>query len=233
MHQDSDHEQDRRPHRLVLLSRHRDSGQALPVYITVMAGLLFLALAYFAVGQAAVTRNSAQTAADAAALAAAQDARDQLRDGWLGVILDPAQWGEFLSGGDYDVDAACRRAASFAAKNDAKLFGEACVPLPLGERGFRVEVRTLDSVGDSVIPGTENQRARATATAVLEPLCTFDSPEPTQEPEPPEPDPDPEPTPSETAPILGLTCDGIPWTIDPDRPELPSAADLFTVRLSD
>ncbi|MEU9998996.1 pilus assembly protein TadG-related protein [Streptomyces sp. NPDC050848] len=222
--------------------RSRDSGQAFPVYITVMAGLLFLAFAYFAVGQAAMTRNGAQTAADAAALAAAQDARDQLRDGWLGVILDPAQWGDFLAGEEYDVVAACRHAASFAAKNDAKLSGETCVPLPFGERGFRVEVVTLDSVGDSVIPGTENQHASATATAVLEPLCTFDAPEPTPEPEPPEPGPDPtpdpEPTPTETAPvepdpIFGLTCDGVPWTIDPDRPELPSVADLFTVRLSD
>lgn len=203
-----------------------------------MAGLLLLAFAYFAVGQAAVTRNGAQTAADAAALAAAQDARDQLRDGWLGVILDPAQWSEFLSGGDYDEEVACQRAASFAAKNDAKLSGEMCVPLPFGERGFRVEVRTLGSVGDSIIPGTENQHATASATAVLEPLCTFEAAEPTQDPEPPEPDPDPEPTPTEPAPtepapILGLTCDGVAWTIDPDRPELPSVADLFTVRLAD
>lgn len=207
-----------------------------------MAGLLFLAFAYFAVGQAAATRNGAQTAADAAALAAAQDARDQLRDGWLGVILDPAQWGDFLSGGAYDEYAACGRAASFAAKNDAELSGERCVSLLMGEQGFRVEVRTLDAVGDSIIPGTENQHATARATAVLEPRCTFEAPEPTQEPEPPEPPepepdpdptPDPEPTPTEPAPILGLTCDGVPWEIDPDEPELPSAADLFTVRLAD
>ena len=56
----------------------RDDGQAFPIYITVVGGLLFLAFAYFAVGQAAVNRNGAQTAADAAALAAAQEARDQL-----------------------------------------------------------------------------------------------------------------------------------------------------------
>ncbi|MEU4271950.1 pilus assembly protein TadG-related protein [Streptomyces sp. NPDC026092] len=221
--------------------RRTDSGQAFPVYITVMAGLLFLAFAYFAVGQAAATRNGAQTAADAAALAAAQDARDQLRDGWLGVILDPAQWGDFLSGLAYDESVACGRAVSFAAKNDAELSGEGCVSLPAGEQGFRVEVRTLDSVGSSVVPGTENQHATAKATAVLESRCTFKAPEPTQEPEPPTPDPDPdpssepepEPTPTEPAPILGLTCNGVPWTIDPDDPELPSAADLFTVRLAD
>ncbi|MEU6950119.1 pilus assembly protein TadG-related protein [Streptomyces sp. NPDC046316] len=223
-----------------MLGRRSDAGQAFPIYITVMAGLLFLAFAYFAVGQAAANRNGAQTAADAAALAAAQDARDQLRDGWLGVILDPTQWSDFLSGGEYDEYAACQRAASFAAKNDANLSGEGCVPLAFGEHGFRVEVRALDSVGRSVIPGTESQHATATATAVIEPLCTFDAPEPTVEPEPPappdppeEPEPDPSPTPTEPDPIVGLTCDGVPWTIDPDRPELPTVADLFIVRLAD
>ncbi|MCT4355549.1 pilus assembly protein TadG-related protein [Streptomyces sp. Je 1-79] len=203
-----------------------------------MAGLLFLAFAYFAVGQAAATRNGAQTAADAAALAAAQDARDQLRDGWVAVILDPAQWGDFLSGRQYDEYAACQRAASFAAKNHAEVPGEGCNPLSSGELGFRVEVRTLNSVGESVIPGTEIQHATAKATAVIEPLCTFEAPEPTQPPEPtdepePDPEPDPRPTPTEPVPIQGLTCDGVSWTIDPDRPELPSAADLFTVRLAD
>jgi hypothetical protein len=39
-----------------------DAGQAFPIYITVVAGLLFLALAYLAVGQAAATRSEAQTA---------------------------------------------------------------------------------------------------------------------------------------------------------------------------
>ncbi|MFF9016034.1 pilus assembly protein TadG-related protein [Streptomyces sp. NPDC014870] len=218
------------------MRRSADAGQAFPIYITVMAGLLFLAFAYFVVGQAAATRNGAQTAADAAALAAAQDARDQLRDGWVSVIADPSQWGEFLAGGEYDVEAACDRAASFAAKNGTELWGEGCVALPAGDDGFRVEVRTLESVGRSVIPGTESQHAVAAATAVLKPLCTFDAPEPTPEPEPsqadPDPEPDPEPTPTQPAPIVGLTCDGVSWTIDPDDPELPGAADLFTVRLA-
>ncbi|MEU9704638.1 pilus assembly protein TadG-related protein [Streptomyces sp. NPDC047981] len=218
----------------------RDAGQAFPVYITVVAGLLFLAFAYFVVGQAAATRNGAQTAADAAALAAAQDARDQLRTGWLGVILDPAQWGDFLAGEEYDDAVACQRAAAFAAKNGANLSGDGCVRLSTGEHGFRVEVLTQAAIGVSVVPGTEDRHARATAKAVIEPLCTFELPEPTAEPDPPaeqeptpDPNPEPSPTPTEPAPIVGLACDGVPWTIDPDRPELPSAADLFTVRLAD
>lgn len=57
-----------------------------------VAGLLFLAFAYFAVGQAAVNRNGAQTAADAAALAAAQETRDGLADLWVADVLDPSKW---------------------------------------------------------------------------------------------------------------------------------------------
>jgi hypothetical protein len=42
--------------------RYGDAGQAFPIYIVVVGGLLFLAFAYFAVGQAAANRNGAQTA---------------------------------------------------------------------------------------------------------------------------------------------------------------------------
>ncbi|MFB7373340.1 pilus assembly protein TadG-related protein [Streptomyces sp. NPDC056222] len=205
-------------------------GQAFPIYITVVAGLLLLAFAYFAVGQAAATRNGAQTAADAAALAAAQDARDQLRDGWLEVILNPDRWGEFLKGEVYSRDTACQQAASFAAKNDAELWGERCSPLSVGEEGFQVEVRTLNTVGESVIPGTEKRHATAKAKAVIEPLCTFEEPDVPAPSESATPDPGSD---EEPPPILGLTCDGVPWTIDPDRPRLPRAIDLFTVRLAD
>ncbi|MFI1941447.1 pilus assembly protein TadG-related protein [Streptomyces purpureus] len=223
--------------------RTGDTGQAFPIYITVVGGLLFLAFAYFAVGQAAATRSGAQTAADAAALAAAQDAREQLRDGWLAVILKPAEWEGFLSGWRFREYTACQEAASFADRNDAELLSGAagCSRLPRwdGEEGFAVKVRTLGTVGESVIPGTENQHATASAKAVIEPRCTFEPPKPPAQPDPTEaPDPgedddaddDTNPDPK---PILGLSCDGVPWDIDPTHPKLPSAADLFTVRLAD
>lgn len=54
-----------------------DAGQAFPIYIMMVAGLLFLALAFFAVGKASALRNEAQGAADASALAAGQSAREQ------------------------------------------------------------------------------------------------------------------------------------------------------------
>ncbi|MFI2346740.1 pilus assembly protein TadG-related protein [Streptomyces sp. NPDC019443] len=217
----------------------RDSGQAFPIYITVVAGLLFLAFAYFAVGQAAATRNGAQTAADAAALAAAQDAREQLRTGWLEVILNPAEWEDFLEGRRFGEYTACRKAEDFAARNDAEVVKPLdCRSLPgAGEQGFTVKVRTRGTVGESVVPGTETKHATAKAKAVIKPRCTFDEPEPepeeTGEPDPGEtgkPDPDED---KDEKPILGLSCDGVPWDIDPKHPNLPSAADLFTVRLAD
>lgn len=206
-----------------------------------MAGLLFLAFVYFAVGQAAVTRSGGQTAADAAALAAAQDARRQLRDGWLDVILDPEAWDRYLHGEAYGSGRACEKAADFAADNGAELWQDGCTSQRAGGREeFRVQIRTLGTVGRSLVPGTERQHATATATAVLEPRCYFDAPEPTPPPTPTTPTPtgsatpDPTPTPSpEPEPITGLVCDGVEWTIDPEDPRLPDAADLFTVRLVD
>ncbi|WTT13612.1 pilus assembly protein TadG-related protein [Streptomyces zaomyceticus] len=215
-----------------------DSGQAFPVYITVIAGLLFLAFVYFAVGQAASTRNGAQTAADASALAAAQDARDQLRAGWAKVIADPAQWGPFLEGERYFDDSACLRAAEFAAKNGAGLSNGGCERLSSEGEGFKVTVRTTGTVGRSIVPGTESQHAEASAEAVIEPLCSFDPPEPTSEPTPPEPTseptpPDsPSPDPDEEGPIVSLVCGDEDWDIDLEDPILPEAVDLFTVRLS-
>ncbi|MFI9214008.1 pilus assembly protein TadG-related protein [Streptomyces sp. NPDC053253] len=199
-----------------------DGGQAFPVYVAVIAGLLFLAFAYFLVGQAAFTRNSAQTAADAAALAAAQDVRDQLREGWLEVIRDPDQWDDLLEGKVYDEDAACLRAADFAALNEATLPGEKCELLdPLG---FRVTVTTT---------GSEPQDATASAEAVIEPHCGFTAQEPSSEPTP-TPTTTEDPEEEEGGPITGLVCDGAPWEIDPEDPTtLPSAVELFTVRLSE
>ncbi|MFE5830640.1 pilus assembly protein TadG-related protein [Streptomyces sp. NPDC056508] len=226
MDQGCDHSEDRRLDRrqLAKVRSRTDAGQAFPVYIAVIAGLLFLAFVYFAFGQAAATRNSAQTAADAAALAAAQDARDQLREGWLGVILDPAQWGGFVEGKDFTKFSACQQAATFAAKNGARISGGGCVRLFGEYEGFSVTVETT---------GAEAQHATAFAKAVIEPKCSFKAPE---TPMPEETEPDPDPTEPEEGPapepIIGLKCDGDAWPIDPDDPELPGAVDLFTVRLA-
>nr|WP_037800931.1 pilus assembly protein TadG-related protein [Streptomyces ochraceiscleroticus] len=231
----------------------RDSGQALPIYITVVAGLLFLAFAYFAVGQAGAARNGAQSAADAAALAAAQDARDQVREALLGSLDEPADWPVLLEGQRYDAVRACLAAGGFAQRNDAAVAGDGCRQLSDDRQGFTVQVRTTGGMGASVIPGTENEQAKARATAVIEPKCAL---RPDEEPggggtgdEPPEPEPgagdDPKPEPGagdkdkdRDSRHLNLMCDGQEWSIDPEEPDpahpdFPRAADLFSVKLAD
>ncbi|MET7475183.1 pilus assembly protein TadG-related protein [Streptomyces sp. NPDC005648] len=191
------------------LHKYNDAGQAFPIYITVVAGLLFLAFAYFAVGQAAVNRNGAQTAADAAALAAAQKTRDELAGDWLGDVLDPTKWQ-----GIFDGDGAlnhCDRAGQLAAQNDARL--EACdQPEPLR---YDVEVTTNKTVGQSIVPGTEDKRSVASATAVIESLCTFELP-------------------GEGDALPQLKCKDKTWDLNPDDlTDLPKPQDLFDVHLAD
>ncbi|MFF9621716.1 pilus assembly protein TadG-related protein [Streptomyces griseosporeus] len=188
-----------------------DAGQAFPIYITVVGGLLLLAFAYFAVGQAAANRNGAQTAADAAALAAALDTRDQLAAEWLKDVRDPQKW-QAIFDGNVAVSPSCWRAYQLAEQNDAQA---ECAPT--GLLRYRVDVKTNKPVGDSVIPGTENQYAHATAEAVIEPLCTFDL------------------TGGGAADkvLPRLACDK-DWDVDPDDPTtLPEPKDLFDVHLVD
>lgn len=95
-----------------------------------------------------------------------------------------------------------------------------------------MRVKTRNTVGDTVIPGTETKHATATATAVIEFRCIW---KPAEEPEggtTPQPDEDEEVTP---APIT-FDCDGRNhFDIDPLDPdpwsELGKA--LFAVHLID
>ncbi|MBB6418910.1 pilus assembly protein TadG-related protein [Streptomyces sp. AK010] len=198
------------------ISRYGDTGQAFPIYITVVGGLLFLAFAYFAVGQAAANRNGAQTAADAAALAAAQDRREQLADAWVKDLLDPAKWQRIFDGNAEGLGPSCWRAQQLAAQNDAQVTGQGCVPD--GPLSFTVEVETNKSVGESIVPGTEKQKSNATATAVIEPLCTFDLPDDGSDEK-----------------LPALTCDeDKKWDLDADDPALiPKPEDLFDVHLAE
>ncbi|MET8769672.1 pilus assembly protein TadG-related protein [Streptomyces sp. NPDC004658] len=176
-----------------------------------MAGLLFLAFAYLAVGQASVNRGGAQTAADAAVLAAAQNGRDQLAAAWVADLLDPDKW-EDVFDGKTPIDNPCARAQQLAAQNDATL--NDCNWRLLR---YTVDVETNKSVGDSVVPGTEDIHSEASAVAVIEPRCTFDPPEEA----------------AEGDELPQLTCDGEPWKLDPDdESTLPAPEDLFDVHLA-
>lgn len=196
--------------------RSGDAGQAFPIYITVVAGLLFLAFAYLAVGQAAANRNGAQTAADAAALAAALDTRDQLAGKWVEDVLDPAKWQDIFDGDVEGLDLSCWRADELAAQNDAHV--QVCDP---GILSYKVDVETDKSVGDSIVPGTEDKKSKATATAVIEPRCI-----------PGEGAGDGEG--DDVLPLPQLKCEDREWDPDPDDPAtLPGPEDLFDVHLAD
>ncbi|MFI6376356.1 pilus assembly protein TadG-related protein [Streptomyces sp. NPDC050546] len=196
--------------------RYGDAGQAFPIYITVVGGLLFLAFAYFAVGQAAANRNGAQTAADAAALAAAQDKRDQLAGAWVKDVLDPNKWQAIFDGNAEVLRESCWRAHQLAAQNDATVLG---CGNPGGPLRFSVEVRTNKPMGDSIVPGEANRKARASADAVIEARCDVD---------PPAEDAGPDVLPQ-------LLCDGDEkWELDPDDLDvLPKPEDLFDVHLAE
>lgn len=177
--------------------------------------LLFVAFVFFVFAKGAVARSGAQSAADAAALAAAQDVRDKLTDGFFNGI-ENGDWDDWLGGDRYTGDGYAA-AQGLAAANDAQL--TSLTPGFVNENAsFKAAVETNYTVGDSLIPGTENTRAKATATAVIEPRCTV------------EVDIDPEKE-------VKFTCDGgDSWEIDPKAPEdvgLPEAKDLFAVHLAD
>ncbi|MER5559552.1 pilus assembly protein TadG-related protein [Streptomyces sp. NPDC002506] len=200
----------------------QDRGQAFPIYIVMVAGLLFLAFAFFAVGQASATRNGAQGAADSAALAAAQRAREELGPKVLTALTTPGGLDNIFKDGPVLADARAE-AVTFAAKNDAEL--QTLVPHAggVGQFKFTASVQTNYTVGESVIPGTEREHGTATATAVIELRCglppgTGGSTSPT-----------PTLTPASTPPPVTITCDGKDMPTDP----LPAPDELFAVKLVD
>ncbi|MFD4710805.1 pilus assembly protein TadG-related protein [Streptomyces sp. NPDC058430] len=195
-----------------------DRGQTLPIYIWMTAILLFAAFAFFAFAQAASARNGAQSAADAAALAAAQDSRKELLDGLGEAIGQGDAWPDWLLGDKFDGVGAAEAANRLAAENDADVVAGPDDTDVDGHPGYRVEVETRYTVGDSVIPGTETKHAKAHAIAVIEPRCDVD------------PDADP-------AKAVVFDCDGgEQFEFDPDDfdiEDLPDPSVLFSVHLAD
>lgn len=177
--------------------------------------MLFTAFALFAVAQAASARNGAQSAADAAALAAAQDARRELVETLGGAIGQSDDWLDLLNSDAPPGTGAAAAAEALAADNDSTL--QSVEPVVRnGYPGFRVDVRTNYTSGESIIPGTDKP-ANAHAVAVIQPRCDVET------------DVDPK------KPVQ-LNCDGEPVDIDPSDfrvDDLPDASVLFSVHLAE
>ncbi|MFD3700630.1 pilus assembly protein TadG-related protein [Streptomyces sp. NPDC058646] len=208
--------------------RSLDRGQAFPLYVVVVAGLLFAALAFFVVGQASVTRSDAQGAADAAALAAGREARDGVFRGLDLAAVTSDDWKRIVDGGFFKVGGACAAAEAFAAKNDATA---TCVPsLPR----FSVTVETKGTVGDSVIPGTDSMHGTAQATALIESKCTLvAAPTPRPTATAPTEGATPTPTPTPVPSTVNFDCGAEQLRLDPLKPGSITALTrrLFSVRL--
>ncbi|MFB8084109.1 pilus assembly protein TadG-related protein [Streptomyces sp. NPDC055992] len=220
-----------------------DRGQAAPLYIAAVAGLLFVALIFFAFGEADIQRNGAQGAADAAALAAAKESRSLLEPDLQAHLTDPDYFESVFSTSFLGESGnACGKASQFAALNKAT--GVRCRPLSDGRWGYEVSLKSDKGVSTDIVPGTEGKKAEAVAVAVVEPRCTF-TPAPESTPDP-EGTPDPESSPdggteadpdseTEAASVGKVHCDGgQEWTVDPeDSALMPDMADLFSVRLAE
>ncbi|WP_371602951.1 pilus assembly protein TadG-related protein [Streptomyces sp. NBC_01220] len=147
----------------------RDAGQAFPIYIVMVAGLLFLAFAFFAVGQASATRNGAQGAADAAALAAAQEVRRDMGVPLLQALREPNGLNEFLA--MYEPFQGGRGEAMQLAFDNRSEVTDFRWQTGYWQDKVTTRIKTHYTVGESVIPGTEKKHATATATAVIKFRC--------------------------------------------------------------
>jgi hypothetical protein len=132
-------------------------------------------------------------------------------------LTEDGDWLDWLDPQQATGNGATAAAQMLAAQNDATLQGGAEPVVRNGFPGFRVSVRTNFTVGDSIIPGTEGDKAEASAVAVLQPRCDV------------EPDAD-------ASEEVELDCDGELVTLDLsdfDPADLPDAAVLFSVYLAD
>lgn len=200
-----------------------------------VAGLLFLAFAFFVVGQGAASRNKTQSAADSAALAAVQGARTQLRAALLNTVTARTNWWMLLDGNMAFSPDPCDSARRFADRNGADVFPDArgCYPVLGGRVGFTVSVRAQKPVGSSVIPGTEDMHSEAKSTAIIVPKCVL-LPDGTPGGGGGE-TPKPGKGKNDSARHIKLRClDNHTWDIDPaDTRNFPEAAALFSARLAD
>ncbi|WP_245769409.1 pilus assembly protein TadG-related protein [Streptomyces indicus] len=192
-----------------------DKGSTIPLYVWLVGMLLFAAFVFFVFAKGAVARNGAQSAADAAALAAAQEVRDELRLEFI-AGLPTGAWVLPLEGKIPSPSNGLPAAQHLAAENDSTV--QYVHPTFVkGDLAYKARIQTNYTVGDSLVPGTEAKRAHADATAVIEPRCHMVANVPGQ--------------------TIEFFCDGSGlWVIDPktfNAGDLPTAQELYEVNLAE
>jgi hypothetical protein len=138
-----------------------DAGQMTPVIVMLLAGIVGLGVVAVQVGKATVLRSDAQTAADAAALAAARDVRDQLSE-----QVAATGTSSLAAIDDVRVQAA---ASNYARANDARLTRT----VERDGADVKVWVETVRTQGDGAPKELQDRGAEARARARLELLPVF------------------------------------------------------------
>jgi hypothetical protein len=142
--------------------RDSERGQILPGLLVVMLALLAVGVLMFQVGKAAVLRADAQTAADAAALAGAEEIKRQLM----------AQW---ATTGTTDISLISRplviaRMTEYAKRNDATLIPSSVVIQGVDVKAAVTTDQELGEgakdIGEEDAEGEAHARARIELTAV-------------------------------------------------------------------
>ncbi len=141
-------------------------GQVFPLLLLIVLATLGIGLALFQVGRASALRSDAQSGADAAALAAVRNLREQLdRMIAQGRVPDPAA---------IDPGELRAAAADYAGRNKAEVLSVEQLGVDV-----RVGVRTGETLGDTARPiDSEDERgsARARASMSLQPTVLATGP---------------------------------------------------------
>ena len=136
------------------------TGQIFPVVLFIILGTLAIGLALFQVGRASAMRADAQTAADAASLAAVRNLRDQI-DRLIAA-------GQPATAAAIDPVELRSAADGYARRNDAEIVGFEHLGADV-----RVQVRTVATLGDTARPiDAQDKRGTARARASMSLLPT-------------------------------------------------------------
>lgn len=182
-----------------------EEGQVLAALLVVVVATVALGLALFSVGRASNLRVEAQTAADAAALAAAGELRDQLRilaSGSLADLLDDPARLDLL---EPDWGRVRARAVDYAGRNGARVTS---FTSSLADRRVRVGVETVERLGSPGTPsGASGRPGQAEAAAEVTADFVAVPPRPVATAPPPPPEGDGEGGPGGPPPFAGTVDD--------------------------